>query len=151
VIAGDERHLAGGLERALVDHEIVSIAALEPGDDRLFTLRVAGPAALLTAKAIKISERLGQVDTHPDRLKEKDALDAFRILQAIATPDLVRGFRKHGQDDHAWAATDEGLAVYREHASAPTGRIALLAASAAQGDPAVAPASGVNNLRSRHS
>lgn len=132
--------IAHGLEPALVDHDVATIAALEPGDDRSFTLRVAGPAALLTAKAIKISERLGQVDTQPDRLKEKDALDAFRILQAIATPDLVRGFRKHGEDDHAWAATEEALAVYREHASAPTGRIALLAASAAQGDPVVAPA-----------
>ena len=132
--------IAHGLEPALVDHEVVTIAALEPGDNRSFTLRVAGPAALLTAKAIKISERLGQVDTQPDRLKEKDALDAFRILQAIATPDLVRGFRKHREDDHAWAATDEALEVYREYASAPTGRIALLAASAAQGDPVVAPA-----------
>lgn len=71
----------------------MTIAALEPGDDRSFTLRVAGPAALLAAKAIKISERLGQVDTRPDRLKEKDALDAFRILQAIGTPDLVRDIR----------------------------------------------------------
>ena len=104
------------------------------------TLRAAGPAALLTAKAIKISERLGQVDTQPDRLKEKDALDAFRILQAIATPELVRGFRKHRQDDRAWAATDEALGVYREHAADPTQRIALLAVSAAQGDPVVAPA-----------
>jgi hypothetical protein len=59
--------IAHGLEPALLDHEVVTVAALEPTDDRSFMLRVAGPAALLTAKAIKISERLGQVDTQPDR------------------------------------------------------------------------------------
>lgn len=84
--------IARGLEPALVDNEHVTIAALEPGDPRAFELRVAGPAALLTAKAIKISERLDQADTRPDRLKQKDALDAFRLLQAIDTPDLVRDF-----------------------------------------------------------
>jgi hypothetical protein len=132
--------IAHGLEPALLDHEVVTIAALEPADDRSFTLRVAAPAALLTAKAIKINERLRQVDTQPDRLKEKDALDAFRILQAISTSDLVRGFRKHRQDDHASAATEEALQVYRENASTPTGRLALLASGAAQGDPTVAAA-----------
>lgn len=52
----------------------------------------------------------------------------------------MSGFRKHKEDDHAWAATEEALQVYREHASGPGGRVALLAASAAQGDPTVAPA-----------
>ena len=83
--------IARGLEPALVDNERVTIAALEPADPRVFVLRVAGPAALLTAKAIKISERLDQADTQPDRLKQKDALDAFRLLQAIDTPDLGLG------------------------------------------------------------
>lgn len=132
--------IARGLEPALLDNERVTITAFEPTDDRSFDLRVAGPAALLTAKAIKISERLEQADTQPDRLKEKDALDAFRILQAIDTPDLVRGFEKHREDEHAWAVTSEALEVYRTHGATPQGRIALLAARAAQGDPTVAPA-----------
>lgn len=54
--------IARGLEPALVDNEHVTITALEPGDMRAFRLRVAGPAALLTAKAIKISERREQTD-----------------------------------------------------------------------------------------
>lgn len=54
--------IARGLEPAMVDHAVVSISALETSDDRSVDLRVAGPAALLTAKAIKISERLEQVD-----------------------------------------------------------------------------------------
>ena len=134
--------IARGLEPALIDNEHATIAALEPGDSRTFELRVAGPAALLTAKAIKISERLDQADTQPDRLKEKDALDAFRILQAIETPQLVRGFVTHREEEHAANVTAEAIEIYREHASTPEGRIAQLAASAAQGDPTVAPAFG---------
>ena len=132
--------IARGLEPALVDNTRVTIAALEPGDDRSSELRVAGPAALLTAKAIKISERLEQADSQPDRLKGKDALDAFRILQAIETDDLVAGFTTHRADDHAGAVTVEAIEVYRAHASDPNGRIAQLAAAAALGYPTVAPA-----------
>jgi hypothetical protein len=130
--------IANGLEAALVDNEHVTITALEPSDPRAIQLRVAGPAALLSAKAIKISERLEQADAQPDRLKEKDALDAFRILQAIDTADLVKGFALHREDDHASAVTAEAIEIYRAHASAPQGRIALLAASAAHGEHTVA-------------
>lgn len=132
--------IARGLEAALIDNEHVTIAALEPGDVRRFQLRVAGPAALLTARAIKIGERLEQADTQPDRLKQKDAFDAFRVLQAIDTPDLMRGIAKHQEDEHAAAVTAEAIEVYRAHASTAEGRIAQLAADAAQGDPTVAPA-----------
>ena len=140
--AHDKRtaRIARGLEPALVDNDIVTITALEPNDPRAFQLRVAGPAALLTAKAIKISERLGQADAQPDRLKEKDALDAFRILQAVETTALASGFTRHRADQHAAAVTDEALEIYRLHASTPTGRIAQLASNAALGDPTVAPA-----------
>jgi hypothetical protein len=45
--------IARGLEPALIDNDHVTIAALEPEDGRSFDLRIAGPAALLTAKVIK--------------------------------------------------------------------------------------------------
>lgn len=129
-----------GLEPALVDNAHIAIHALDPSDHRVIQLRVAGPAALLSAKAIKIGERLEQSGARPDRLKAKDALDAFRILQAIDTPELVRGFRRHEVDEHAATVSAEALELYRVHASAPTGRFAELATVAAQGDPTVAPA-----------
>lgn len=132
--------IARGLEPALVDNTRVTITALESADPRTFELQVAGPAALLTAKAIKISERLGQAESQPDRLKEKDALDAFRIFQAIGTQSLVAGFARHRSDDHAAAVSAEAIEIYRVHASTAGGRITQLAAAAAQGDPTVAPA-----------
>ncbi|MQY19606.1 hypothetical protein [Nocardia macrotermitis] len=132
--------IARGLEPALVDNEIVSIAAFEPDDSRKHCLRVAGPAALVTAKAIKVGERLGQVDRQPDRLKEKDALDIFRLLQAIEVSDLVNGFEKHREDEYAAAATADALDILRAHGTTPSKQLAQLAAVAAQDDPIVAPA-----------
>ena len=60
--------VARGLEPALIDHETVTMTTLEPGDGRRVDLKVAGPGALLTAKAIKIGERLEQAAAQPGRL-----------------------------------------------------------------------------------
>ncbi|WP_019873207.1 hypothetical protein [Sporichthya polymorpha] len=131
--------IARGLEPALVDHDLVTLSALDPSDPRSVSLMVAGPAALLTAKIIKIGERLGQAEAQPDRLKEKDALDVFRLLQAIDTPVLARGIALHRADQHAAAVTGEALALLEAHCGNPPGRIPEIAAAAAQGDPTVAP------------
>ncbi len=153
-IAPHERltaRIAYGLEPALIDHQLVMIAALEPADARSYDLRVAGPAALVTAKSIKIGERLEQEDRQPDRVKEKDALDLFRLLQAVEVPDLVGGFEKHQDDEHAAAATSEALDVLREHGATAEARLPQLASAASQGDPTIAPAFAalVNELLAR--
>jgi hypothetical protein len=142
-LTSHDRHtarIARGLEPALIDNSVVNIVALEAGDQRAYAVRVAGPAALLSAKAIKISERLAQADSQPDRLKQKDALDAFRILQAIDTAELVRGFARHAVEQHAAEVTAAAIEIYRLHATSSNGRIAQLAANAIPGDPTIAPA-----------
>ena len=48
---------AVGLEAALVDHSTMTIAALDPTDDRSLQTKVAGPAALFVAKAHKLNDR----------------------------------------------------------------------------------------------
>ncbi|MGN8025427.1 GSU2403 family nucleotidyltransferase fold protein [Microbacterium sp. 22242] len=131
--------IARGLEPALIDNAYVSISALDPNDDREFRLRVAGPAALLTAKAVKISERLQQAERQPGRLQAKDALDAFRLFQAIETNDLVAGFASHQVESEARAVSAEAIEIYREHAASPGGSIVRLAATAAQDDPTIPP------------
>lgn len=95
---------------------------------------------MLIAKAIKISERLDQADHRPDRLKEKDALDAFRLLQVVQTVDLVTGIKKHLADEHARTTCLTGLEVIRQHGLTPEGVLPRLAASAALDDPTIAPA-----------
>jgi hypothetical protein len=76
---------AVGLEAVLVDHQTMNIGSFEPHDSRWFTVKVAGPAALLIAKLHKVAER---VDT-PARSNAKDAHDIYRLLVAIDTATLV--------------------------------------------------------------
>ncbi len=58
-----------GLEGALVDADMMTLASLAPADSRTFAVRVAGPAALVVAKVHKIDDR-----KDGDRLSDKDAL-----------------------------------------------------------------------------
>lgn len=124
----------------MLDNEMVTIGALEPNDERACGLRVAGPAALLAAKVIKLAERLGQQDRQPDRVKQKDTLDVFRLLQAVEVADFMRGFERHREDEHAAAASAEATGVLRQYGSTPQGRLAQLAAAASGDDPTIAPA-----------
>jgi hypothetical protein len=57
----------------------MTIAALEPGDGRAVSAKVAGTAALLVAKAHKLQERIDL--GRQDRLDDKDALDCLRLMQ----------------------------------------------------------------------
>ena len=75
---------ARGLEGALVDRERKVIQALDPADTRSAEMNVAGPGALLVAKAHKISER----SDAPNRLSDKDALDVLRLLRCVSSGDL---------------------------------------------------------------
>ena len=70
---------ATGLEAALVDHEPMTIAALEPDDHREVEVQVASSAALLVAKAHKIHDRLES--SRPERADDKDAADSYRLMQ----------------------------------------------------------------------
>jgi hypothetical protein len=67
-----------GLEAAVVDNDVRVISALD-ADPRSFKIKVAGPAALVVSKVIKIAERQRQ---QPGRLKSKDGLDVLRLLRA---------------------------------------------------------------------
>lgn len=136
--------IARGLEPALVDNAPTWITALTADDSRKVEIKVAGAAALLVAKAIKIDERLADAANGlSDRLKEKDALDLFRLLQAVETDDLLDGLRLHLADEFASAVTKQGLEMLRVHGIDPKAQLPRLAAQAAGGDPAVAPSFAV--------
>jgi len=132
--------IARGLEPSLVDFTLDQIYSFEQQDRRQFELRIAGPSALLVAKAIKLSERFEESTTRPDRLSEKDALDAFRLLQKIDTDVLVQGFELHQSEPHAMRVSTDAIRIYTEHATSANGLSPTLAAHAAGDDPTVAPA-----------
>jgi hypothetical protein len=86
------------LEGAAVDNEFRFVGALEPSDGRTLRMRVASPAALLSAKLHKLGER--QEEPRADRLSDKDAFDVYRLLQLPAA-DLVGGMRRLLADDRS--------------------------------------------------
>ena len=70
---------APGLEAALIDNDVLLNEALDVQDRRSIASRVAGPTAMLIAKAHKINDRLAQ-EARPDRLIDKDASDVYRLM-----------------------------------------------------------------------
>lgn len=96
---------ARGLEATLVDYDLRAITSLEAGDGRSVTMKVAGPGALLVAKVHKISERA----ENQNRIRDKDALDVLRLLQAIETSDFVQRVRQLELDDISSGVTSEAI------------------------------------------
>jgi len=79
---------AVGLELSLWDKHLRKLATIdEPIKDA--EVFIAGPAALLVAKAHKIHERLEQVMKRPDRLRPKDSGD-IALLMMVSDPVEVR-------------------------------------------------------------
>ena len=81
-----------GLEGALFDFDPMTIRALEETDHRAHEIMVAGPAALLVAKAHKVRDRL--VEGKRDRITDKDALDILRLLRGCDDADVAERMRK---------------------------------------------------------
>lgn len=94
-----------GLEPALVDCEPTRIDSFDPDDARSFTIRVAGPAALLVAKTHKVAERI----TDLKRSDAKDAHDIYRLLQGVATDALATVIRRLVEDPVVEPATAAGM------------------------------------------
>jgi hypothetical protein len=95
-----------GLEAVLVDHAMMTIGALAEDDDRRYELAVAGPSALLVAKLHKIADRRGS----PGRLDDKDALDVYRLLQAVPTEHFMADFGTLLSDPLSREVTRQALA-----------------------------------------
>lgn len=98
-----------GLDGAIVDAELMTLRSLDAGDTRAIDVRVAGPAALLVAKAYKISERLGST-----RQSDKDALDVLRLLRGTETSELADRYRKLLADARSKEAAVSALGLVRE-------------------------------------
>lgn len=133
-----------GLAPALVDNAESDVAALEKGDLRTHRLRVAGPSALLVAKAIKIRDRISDSGSgHPHRIVDKDALDILRLLQAVSTETFSSRLLRFETGSPAAADVAIAIGVLRNHAATAEGEIPMLARRAANGDPTAAPSLAV--------
>lgn len=128
-----------GLEPALVDNGPHTLHALESDDHRCVQVNVAGPAALLVAKIVKFEERLNDIKAEGKRVKQKDALDMLRLLQAVDTDDLTAGFRLHIADSHARDVSIRALGFLEKEGTSATSALPQAAAAVDGGNPATAP------------
>jgi hypothetical protein len=103
-----------GLEVCAVDRSPVPIQSLDPDDKRTISANVAGPAALLVAKAYKISERVADAERRPDRLTNKDAGDVYRIMATVPARQVAASFASLVQDPRVGVIAAEGLRFLRE-------------------------------------
>lgn len=124
-----------GLAAVLIDNEITTISALDPSDPRSVEIAVAGPAALIVAKCIKVKERLEVAENGgKDRTKPKDVLDIHRLLTGVELETLVGGFRLHKTQKDAHNESIEALAFLSAASADVNGLLPTLAATAAEDD-----------------
>jgi hypothetical protein len=102
--------LVRGLEPALVDNEWHVLSALTDADDRTVRVRIAGPTALLLAKAFKIGDRLGAPARRQDN---KDALDCYRLMLTTPVDAANAVLAALRQDERTAETTASGVAQLR--------------------------------------
>lgn len=98
-----------GLEGTLLDWDHIRVAALLDEDTRAFSVRVAGPAALLVAKAHKLSDRLAEGKT--DRIADKDAADVYRVMLGVPVREVAARMRPLLRDSVAGPPSAEAMDV----------------------------------------
>lgn len=126
-----------GLEGCLVDCAPHTICALEASDTRSYEILVAGPAALLVGKLIKLKERTAEFESGGrDRRKNKDALDVLRILRAIEMKKLATQLRMLAAEDVSSDVTREAIDGLRDLFGRADSSASKMAAEAAFPEPA---------------
>ncbi|MFG2716208.1 hypothetical protein ACGFX2_37610 [Streptomyces goshikiensis] len=103
-----------GLEVAAVDRSPLAVGSLDPADDRSIAVNVAGPAALLVAKAFKITDRISQAVKRPDRLTDKDAGDVLRIMMTTNARKVSDTFTVLRNDPRVGDVAADGLEKLRQ-------------------------------------
>lgn len=118
-----------GLETAIVDRSLMTITALDDSG-RSMKVHVAGPAALLVAKAYKIHDRLG----NPGRLTNKDGGDVYRLMVGTPQREVMKSFRALVDDPLVGDVTSRGLKYLSEQFGGPAAPGVRLAVDALAGD-----------------
>lgn len=123
-----------GLEAALVDNDVMTIAALDPSDGRSQAVKVASVSALIVAKVHKIADRLA--GEREERQKDKDAADVVRLMQAEPATSTASSLSTLTSDPIAGATTIEAIAAFESLFGSRAGRgIAMASRSLRTGMP----------------
>jgi hypothetical protein len=117
---------AVGLEGAVLDFDKMEVAALDQADSRAFSVRVAGPAALIVAKMHKINDRL--IVGKPDRIANKDAADVYRIIQAFPVKEVVARLRLLFANERSAGPSSAAVGLLGDLFGAPRSQGVVMAA-----------------------
>lgn len=97
-----------GTELSLLDRRLTVLRSFDTGPG--VKAYVAGPAALLCAKAYKLHDRMEPTELrrNRERLRPKDFADVYRLLHAISGEEAARVFEKGAGDERIGAAVGLG-------------------------------------------
>ncbi len=110
--------LTHGLEATLVDKGVMPLAGMAQGDERCIEVAVAGVAALLVAKVIKLRDRITD-DKRPNRQKDKDAGDVLRLVRATPVGQMAERLAALWSDPIAGDVTREAVESFAALFQAP--------------------------------
>lgn len=110
-----------GIELAMVDNDQMPIESLDPDDQRTIVMKVAGPVALLTAKAYKIRDRVAE--TKPGREADKDAGDVIRLMRMSDIRAVSASFTAlmKNEDERIASTAAQGLGMLIDQFGRPRG------------------------------
>jgi hypothetical protein len=109
-----------GIEVSVEDHDLMEVHSLEPQvDPRVVSIRVAGPAALMVAKAFKIRDRVAS--GKPERLSNKDASDVYRLMLATDPYEVADSFERLVTSPRVGQVAREGLELLVKQFGVPQG------------------------------
>lgn len=123
-----------GLEVAVEDRSPLLVTSLESTDTRAISVNVAGPSALLVAKAFKIWDRLKDAAARPDRVVDKDASDILRIMMTTSADHVAAKLATLAKSERVGAVTVEGLGYLRDLFGRPRSQGVDMAVRALTGD-----------------
>ncbi|GAA1874372.1 hypothetical protein GCM10009715_21350 [Paeniglutamicibacter psychrophenolicus] len=86
-----------GLELAVHDRILTKLSTMDTQPSISAKAYVAGPAALLVAKAHKIHERLAELERHPDRLRPKDSGDVALLMMVTRGDEVAETMMMHAR------------------------------------------------------
>jgi hypothetical protein len=119
---------AVGLEGAVLDNDLEDVGALNASDGRRYSVRIAGPAALMVAKVHKLRDRLSE--SNADRIADKDAADVYRLMLATPVTTFLYRLRPLLLDDIAGPPSRDGVELLRHLFGTRSGDGVRMAANA---------------------
>jgi hypothetical protein len=120
-----------GLEVALRDHSPQVLHAFDPSDRRSAKIQVAGPAALVVSKLVKLQERLDV--GKPGRVVAKDAGDLLRLLRACDAQAMGSRLASLRKERNLAITIDPALACLMTQLAVPRSPLVTLTLEALAG------------------